>query len=120
MTIRAGFASIDGTVIDQHFGSAHYWQIYDIDENGSTFVETRKTAARCRGRCEGGFDHILAVLQDCDAIFAARIGDGAAAFMLSKNKRVFEASGDVEDIIAELIDSDLIGGGTQCRSTLTS
>ena len=31
MAYRIGLASIDGTVIDQHFGSARYWQIYDLD-----------------------------------------------------------------------------------------
>lgn len=108
MTIRAGFASIDGAVVDQHFGSARYWQIYDIDDSGGTFVETRKTAAKCSGHCEGGFEHILAVLEDCDALFVNRIGVGAAAFMLSHQKRVFEANGAVDDIIAQLIDSDLL------------
>ena len=111
MSIRAGFASIDGAVVDQHFGSARYWQIYDIDDSEGIFVETRKTAAKCSGHCEGGFDHILAVLQDCDALFVTRIGVGAAAFMISHNKRVFEANGAVEDIIAELIGSDLLEEG---------
>lgn len=101
MVYRVGFASIDGTCIDQHFGSARYWQIYDIDETG-VFVETRKTAAKCAGHCEGGFDHLLEVLRDCHALFVSRIGERAAAFMIARGKRVFEARGDVADIIGEL------------------
>lgn len=104
MAIRAGFASIDGAFVDQHFGSARYWQIYDIDQEG-VFVETRKTAARCAGHCEGGFDHILEVLEDCDALFVSRIGESAAAVMIAQGKRVFEAAGPVEEIIDQLIDS---------------
>jgi nitrogen fixation protein NifX len=107
MSYRVGFASIDGTEIDQHFGSARYWQIYDVDTQAH-FVETRKTAAKCQGHCEGGFDHLLAVLDDCDAIFVLKIGGVAATVMLAKGKRVFEASGEVEEILAQLINNNLL------------
>ncbi len=102
MAYRVGFASINGACVDQQFGSARYWQIYDIDGSGE-FVETRKTAAKCAGHCEGGFGHLLEVLRDCDALFVSRIGESAAAFMIANGKRVFEAQGSVEDIIDELI-----------------
>lgn len=105
MSCRVGFASIDGAVVDEHFGSARYWQIYDVGTEG-VFVETRKTAAKCAGHCEGGFDHILAVLDDCGALFVSRIGESAAAAVIARGKRVFEAQGAVEDIIAELIEND--------------
>ena len=95
-------------------GSARYWQIYDIDDSGGSFVETRKTAAKCSGHCEGRFEHILAVLEDCDALFVNRIGTDAAAFMLSHQKRVFEANGAVDDIIAQLIDSNLPEDDSNC------
>lgn len=107
MGYRVGFASIDGTRIDQHFGSARYWQIYDIGERAE-FIETRKTAARCQGHCEGGFDHLLEVLRDCDTIFVSKIGESAAAFMIAKGKRVFEAAGEVEEIIVQLIEGNLL------------
>jgi len=107
MSYRVGFASIDGTRLDQHFGSARYWQIYDIGTE-ARFVETRKTAPKCRGHCEGGFDHLLAALHDCDAIFVLKIGEAAARAMINSGKRVFEASGDLEDIIARLIDEGLL------------
>jgi len=107
MSHRVGFASIDGAVIDQHFGSARYWQIYDVDTEAH-FVETRKTAAKCQGHCEGGFEHLLTVLNDCDGIFVLKIGGTAAAVMLSRGKRVFEASGEVEEILAQLISNNLL------------
>lgn len=107
MSYRIGFASLDGTRVDQHFGSARHWQIYDVDCDGA-FVEARKTDAHCQGHCEGGFEHILAVLDDCDAVFAARIGQGAAAFMLQRGKRVFEAVGEIDAIVEHLIENDLM------------
>ncbi len=106
--MRIAFASIDGSAIDQHFGSARYWQIYDIEVDSFTHITMRKTGAKCQGNCEGGFNHLFEVLKDCDAVFVVRIGQGAAAFMISKGIRVFEAMGSVEDIISELQRSDFI------------
>lgn len=107
MTYRVGFASISGSEIDQHFGSARYWQIYDIDTEAG-FVETRKSAAKCGGHCEGGFDHLYEVLKDCDAVFVLKIGETAAAYMINKGIRVFEAAGEIEDIIGWILAGNLI------------
>ena len=105
MSYRVAFAST-GEYIDQHFGSARYFQVYDIDGAEYRHIGQRRTEAKCQGHCEGGFSHILGALGDCDAIFAAKIGEGAAAFMIQKGKRVFEASGAVEETIAELLEGD--------------
>lgn len=100
--MRIAFASIDGTYIDQHFGSARYFQIFDVTESESTLVESRKAKAFCNGHCEGGFDQLLELLGDCDAVFALKIGQGAAAYMIGHGKRVFEAFGTVDDVIEQL------------------
>lgn len=107
MSCRVGFASIDGISIDQHFGSARYWQIYDIGENAE-FVETRKTVPGCRGHCDGGFEHILNALDDCNAIFVLKIGENAARAVINRGIRVFEASGEIEEIILRLIEDDML------------
>ncbi|MGX8705147.1 MAG: NifB/NifX family molybdenum-iron cluster-binding protein [bacterium] len=107
MGVRIGLASIDGSYVDQHFGSARYWQIYDID-GGSAFVETRKTQPTCNGHCEGGFEAQLEVLGDCDALFVARIGKSAALTMLQKGKRVFEATGPVAEIVEAVVEQGLL------------
>jgi len=99
--MRVAFASM-GEVIDQHFGSARWWQVYDIEKIGGAFVETRKSQAKCAGHCEGGFSHLLELLIDCDAVFVGKIGKTAAAFMIANGKRVFEAQGEIADIIEEL------------------
>ena len=107
MSIRVAFAST-GEYIDQHFGFARYYQVYDIDGKAFRLIETRKTDAKCQGNCEGGFDHLLKTLSDCDAIFVTKIGESAAAFMISHGKRVFEAAGEVEEILAQLIEGNLL------------
>lgn len=107
MTYRIGFASIDGIDLDQHFGSARYWQIYDLDDKAQ-FIETRKTVAKCQGHCEGGFDHLVEALKDCHAIFVLKIGEPAAAVMIANGIRVYEAAGRVEDILTYLLNNQLL------------
>lgn len=114
MSYRIGVASTDGAEIDEHFGSARYWQIYDVDTSAH-FVETRKTQAKCQGNCEGGFEHLLAALDDCDAIIVFKIGSTAAAFMLSRGKRVFEAYGDVEKVLERIIEGDFFRMTERCE-----
>jgi predicted Fe-Mo cluster-binding NifX family protein len=105
---RIAFAGT-GEYVDQHFGSARYFQVYDLADSGNhEHVATRTAPAQCRGNCEGGFDHLLQILNDCDAVFVSKIGQSAAAFMISHGKRVFEASGRVEDILAKLTEDNLL------------
>lgn len=106
--MRIAFASIDGTWVDQHFGSARYFQIFEIKEEAYEFVEARRTESYCRGNCEGGFEHLLKALNDCEAVFVVKIGQGAAAFMISHGKRVFEAYGPVKEILEQLLKGDLL------------
>jgi predicted Fe-Mo cluster-binding NifX family protein len=107
---RIAFAST-GEYIDQHFGSALYFQVYDIAGKEHNHLETRKTQGKCQGHCEGGFSHLLEILNDCDAVFVSKIGPAAAEFMIGKGKRVFEASGSIEAIIAKLKEEHFLDGG---------
>ena len=105
--MRIAFASMDNCLVDQHFGSARYWQIYDLDGD-STFAGTRKLQTVYQGHHEGKFEQLLTVLNDCDAVVVSQIGESAAAYMLRHNKRVFEASGEVSAIITELLGGNLL------------
>lgn len=101
--LRVAFASSNNAYIDEHFGSAQYFQIYDIDEEEATYVEERRINPLCKGHCEGGFDAAYELLIDTDAIFVLRIGESAAGYMIQHGKRVFEAHGFIENIVKELI-----------------
>ncbi|GHV11880.1 hypothetical protein FACS1894219_03780 [Clostridia bacterium] len=113
-SVRIAFASIDGGAVDSHFGSARYFQIYDVylrdDHDGEVFshAETRRTDAKCKGSCESGFGHLVKLLEDCKAVFALKVGGGAASAMLTAGIRVFEAAGEIEEIIAELISNGML------------
>ena len=108
MAVRVGFASIDGNIIDQHFGHARFWQIYDIYEDDAKFIEVRKSYPACNGHCEGGFTDLIELLGDCQAIFSVKIGEGAAQAVLLKGIRVFEAQGSLVNIISALIEQNAL------------
>jgi len=105
--MRVAFASLDNNRIDQHFGNARYWQIYDLDGD-STFIETRKVPVSYQGHHEDKFKLLLSVLKDCDAVFVIQIGESALEFMVRNNKRVFEATGKVLLIIRKLLKGNLL------------
>ncbi|MDR0984761.1 MAG: diguanylate cyclase [Ruminococcus sp.] len=104
---KIAIASIGNEYVDQHFGNAKYWQIYEKIGEEYIFLEQRLTSSYCKGSCEGGFEHIISKLNDCDGIFVAKIGEQAAAVMLEKGKRVFTCNmAAVEDLIEELREND--------------
>jgi nitrogen fixation protein NifB len=62
--------------INQHFGHAEEFQVYEVSAAGAKFVGHRKVALYC----QGGFDDdealpgIVDALEGCDTVFVAKIG----------------------------------------------
>lgn len=105
MTKRIALVSTDGKVINQHFGHAEAFHVFDLTEEGWNFVETRTSPACCQDHehTTARFDHVLTLLADCEAILAAQIGTGAAQYLESHGKKVFQAGGFIPDVLDELI-----------------
>lgn len=98
---RVAVASSDGDYVDEHFGNALYYQVYDEVEGSWSFVGTRKVRPSCGGAggC-GGMECLLSEkLFDCDAIFVLKIGPSAAEGAMAAGLRVFEAGGPVDDVL---------------------
>ena len=100
--IRVGFASTDGIMVNEHFGHAKYWEIYDIGEEAEE-VGSRIVHTGCNCHDTSLLDETLEELSDCKALFVAKIGEGAASYLMSKGVRIFEAAGNIELIIKKLI-----------------
>ncbi|MDR3313710.1 MAG: dinitrogenase iron-molybdenum cofactor biosynthesis protein [Oscillospiraceae bacterium] len=94
--MRVALASSDGKVVNQHFGRAEVFYILDIGEQ-ITFVEARKTQPLCNdfGHDANALAASVALLGDCQAVFAAKVGVGAAQALFAAGLRVFEAPGAV-------------------------
>lgn len=95
--VRVAVATSGDGLIDLHFGHADEFWVYGIGAGGVNFVDKRIVEHYCNGGAgdEDKRDVIMRALQDCSALFAARIGDGpraklAAAGMLPVDEYAFK------------------------------
>jgi nitrogen fixation protein NifB len=68
-----------GGVINEHFGHAHEFLVYEASPSGVRFIGHRKTTPYCEGgsSCGDGetaLDETLRVLKGCEVVLSARIG----------------------------------------------
>lgn len=76
---KIAVASKHGKLVDQHFGYASEFAVYEGNGAAFTMVETRRVEKYCTGveACdtgETGRDNIINALRDCDAVLTMRIG----------------------------------------------
>lgn len=104
---KIAVASTDGIYIDEHFGRAAFFWIYERTETGYEFVEARDAVAvrqHVREHNKSDFDRLIELLSDCEAVFVNRIGQGAADYLIKKGVRVFEASGRIELVFQQALE----------------
>lgn len=108
---RVAVASKDGKSVNEHFGRAAFFHIYDLSADGYSKVEVRDAVAACqyaRTHSESNFDKIISLLSDCDALLVQKIGEGAATYLIGKNVRVFETAGEIDAILKKVISDKLL------------
>ncbi len=77
-------ASKGGGLVNQHFGHATDFMIYEASPGGVRFVEVRNVERYCEGpgacgEVEDRLDKIVQMLSDCRAVLCSRIGTEPAA-----------------------------------------
>lgn len=85
---RVAVASRTGKLVDEHFGRAETFYIYELNESGFTFIEKRNVKKFCNGRktCiedEEDLNRILMMINDCSHIICSMAG-GNAEFNLKR------------------------------------
>ena len=81
--LRIAVVSTDGTNVNDHFGMAKRFLIYDCNDK-ITFVEERPTETYSVGDLEHTFDPerfglVSALLKDCSKIYVTQIGEVPAS-----------------------------------------
>lgn len=71
--LRVAVATRDGKRVDQHFGQAETFLIYDLGADGIAFAEQRLVADHAQGD-EDPRDTICRMLADCKVLLIAKIG----------------------------------------------
>ena len=108
---KVAVATSDGFTVNEHFGHAKFFRVYDINQSGYDFIEVRDAVAACQhrlGHDTTRFDKIIELLSDCDALLVQKIGEGAAAYLIARNVRVFEVSGSIDAVLEKFIADKII------------
>ena len=76
--MRVAVATKEGIVVSEHFGHAKAFNVYDLTASGCRLVERRVVRHYCLGGSSDktAMAEILDTIQDCAAVFVAKIGDG--------------------------------------------
>jgi nitrogen fixation protein NifX len=92
--MKIAFATTDGNTIDEHFGRAGSFAVYEITDSGHQFVEIRKfsdgldhTIVDTRDKGQVHDDAVQAKvdkLADCKLIYLTEIGGPSAARLVQK------------------------------------
>jgi predicted Fe-Mo cluster-binding NifX family protein len=77
-TLRVAVATKEGVVVSEHFGHAKAFQVYELSESECRLLERREVRHYCLGGTSDktAMADILDTIQDCSAVFVAKIGDG--------------------------------------------
>ncbi len=105
-TYKIAVASSDGIVVNQHFGRADKFYIYETDDSGVfSLLETRSTKPVCQA---GNHDeHTLCEnisrFTDCKYLLVSRIGNGAANIAEQAGITAVELPGMIDESIKKLV-----------------
>lgn len=95
---KVAVASSDGVIIDEHFGRAKEFYIFEVFESGEyLLLERRQTIESVDNTAEHGHAKLsVELLQDVEAVLIAQIGPNASKMLESKGIRVFTVNITIE------------------------
>ncbi len=115
--MKIAFATTDGKMVDEHFGRAGMFFIYEVTELGSQFIAARKFADGADQAIVGtrnkGQEHEDAVrdkveqLADCKLIYLTEIGGPSAARLVKKGIMPMKVKSEtsIETALGQLLDT---------------
>lgn len=99
-------ASSDGIIVNNHFGKAGTFYIYEADEAENIhLVEKRTVPPVCSwgNHDDEKLRENLRILNDCSYLLVSRIGNGAASMAESFGIESYEIPGEIKKSINQLI-----------------
>jgi len=106
MSIKVAIASSDGKFINQHFGKARKFLIFEVRGPGDyEFVELREDEPSCgsyRADGQSTTKDRTELLSDCKAVIVSQIGPGASHKLIDKGIIPFEEACFITDALDHL------------------
>jgi nitrogen fixation protein NifX len=105
--VKVAVASSDGKVVNQHFGHAKQFLIFELYGDGFSFLEVRDNVPTCNlGRHEpDALDRTAALIGDCKYVIASQIGKGATEALLGRGIRAYIDADFIEETLSKLLAS---------------
>ncbi|MDP4210516.1 MAG: NifB/NifX family molybdenum-iron cluster-binding protein [Bacteroidota bacterium] len=105
MSYRIAIASNDGVLVDQHFGQAENFLVYEVSDGNAEFVEDREVPhfEDEIGHSEANLERIANLLSDCKVVFVQRIGKRAERHLLLNGIKSFAVDFSVNHILTTLL-----------------
>jgi nitrogen fixation protein NifX len=85
MTVKIAFATSDRRAVNQHFGAAGAFAIYELGEKESRLVEVAEFIETAMDGHEGKLAAKVDLLGDCAAVYCNAVGASAIQQLLAKS-----------------------------------
>jgi len=106
MSYKIAVASSDGKVVNQHFGKATQFLIFEVEGDYFKFMEILEANAFCNNgeHDENKLLSAVDALEGSRAVLVSQIGKGAVQALKTKGIDVFDVHNFIEDALKELIE----------------
>jgi nitrogen fixation protein NifX len=101
--LKIAVASNDGITVDEHFGRAKTFRIYEVEDNGaSRLLENReiKSLPSVSPEPAHGADATVEQLSDVNAVLALQIGPNSQQSLSERGIRSFALKGSLEKALS--------------------
>lgn len=105
MSYKVAVASSDGKFVNQHFGMAQQFLIFEIDDDGEyKFLELRENAPACdvEGHTEDAMTRSVKLISDCKVVLASQIGPAAVDILIKNGIEPYMAPTFIDGALKEL------------------
>lgn len=111
--ILVAVATKGGGLVNQHFGHAKEFMIYEVDANEARFVSHRKIDHYCQGGYgeDASLDGIIKTIADCKAVLVSKIGHCPQEELTKAGIQSVEAYDVIETVARQFYDQYLQQGG---------
>lgn len=102
--LLVAFASLDGDMVDQHFGSAQAFFLYAIDVDSAELIGSKNFGVEKKDGNEDKLKPKMAWLAGADIVYCGSIGGSATRQLLALGIHPVKVKGgpDVEELVEEL------------------
>lgn len=105
MSYEIAVASSDGKVVNQHFGKATKFLIFEVEGDNYKYLKLLETQAFCNSgeHDESRLLSAVKALEGSRAVVVSQIGNGAATALKTNGIDVFDVHNFIEDALIKLV-----------------